>query len=96
MVATAPEHPGSPESTADRSIWRRRLHEATDLDLPKGADVQERLSVGDPATEILRLAADQNADLVVIGGHRGNPPGCVMNALVIRSRCPVLAVRVSR
>ena len=51
---------------------------------------------GDPASEILRLAQEESADLIVIGGHRGNPPGCVMNAVVTRSRCPALAVRVSR
>jgi nucleotide-binding universal stress UspA family protein len=94
--ASIPNRFGSPEPRTAESSWRHRLHEAAARDLPQGAEVQERLMTGDPASEILRLAQEESADLIVIGGHRGNPPGCVMNAVVTRARCPVLAVRVSR
>ena len=86
---------GSPEPRTADSTWRHRLHEAVECALPRGANVQERLMTGDPASEILRLAQEESADLIVIGSHRGNPPKCVMNAVVTRSRCPALAVHAS-
>jgi nucleotide-binding universal stress UspA family protein len=45
-------------------------------------------------TEILRLARDEHADLIVIGGHRGHPPGCVLSGVVAGASCPVLVVRL--
>jgi nucleotide-binding universal stress UspA family protein len=78
------------------AVWRRRLHEAAHADVPPGLHVEDYLRMGDPTEEILRLAQDERCDLIVIGGHRGHPPGCVMNAVVSRSPFPVLTVRVSR
>jgi nucleotide-binding universal stress UspA family protein len=77
-------------------MWRHRLHVSAHCEIPEGVCVEERLKTGDAAEEILRLADEEQSDLIVIGGHKGNPPGCVMNAIVTRSRCPVLVVRVSR
>jgi nucleotide-binding universal stress UspA family protein len=88
--------PDSTDSQSPRAIWRRRLHEAAHSDLSPGLHVEDRLRVGDPATELLQLANDEQCDLIVIGGHRGNPHECVMNDIVTRSRCPVLTVRVAR
>jgi nucleotide-binding universal stress UspA family protein len=84
---------GSEDAT---TLWRRRLHEAAHIDVPRGVQVEDRLRIGDPAEEILRLAEEERADLIVIGGHRGNPSGCVMNAVASRSHCPVLTVRAPR
>jgi nucleotide-binding universal stress UspA family protein len=53
------------------------------------------LQTGDPAASILQLANEEPCDLIVIGAHRGNPPGCVMHSVLTRSRCPVFTVRVS-
>lgn len=85
----------SPDAESVTSIWSRRLHAIAHSDLPADVSVEERLRTGDPATEILQLANEERCDLIVIGGHRGNPPGCVMNAVVSQSTCPVLTARVS-
>jgi len=95
-LAGSPDRVGSPAARTAESRWRHRLHEAADRDLPTTAEVHEHLLTGDPASGILRLAQEESADLIVIGGHKGNPPRCVMNTVVTRSRCPVLAVRASR
>ena len=86
----------SPATADDSDVWRRRLHEATHSDMRPGLHVDDRLKVGDPAAELLHLANDERCDLIVIGGHRGNPPACVMNEIVMRSHCPVLTLRVAR
>jgi nucleotide-binding universal stress UspA family protein len=83
----------SPSGDIGASIWRRRLHEAAHRDLPPAVDVADRLRAGDPTTEILGLAEEEHSDLIVIGAHRGNPAGGVMNGLVTRSHCPVLTLR---
>jgi nucleotide-binding universal stress UspA family protein len=74
-------------------FWRRRLHTAAGSDIPPDVTVEERVQVGDPAGEILRLAREQQSDLIVIGGHRGHPPGCVMSDVVAGASRPVLVVR---
>jgi len=59
----------------------------------------ERLLVdGDPATEILRLAGEMNADLVVMGTHGRTGlsrllMGSVAEQVVRRVDCPVLTVK---
>jgi nucleotide-binding universal stress UspA family protein len=78
------------------SLWQRRLHAAARSDVPTGITVRDYLTTGDPAKALLRIAEDERCDLIVIGGHRGNPSGCVMNAVVSHSRSPVLTVRVCR
>jgi universal stress protein A len=74
-------------------FWRRRLHTAAGSDIPPDVTVEERVQLGDPAGEILRLAREQQSDLIVIGGHRGHPPGCVMSGVVAGASRPVLVVR---
>ena len=75
------------------TLWRGRLHTVTANDIPPGVAVQERVQVGNPASEILRLAREDGADLIAIGGHRGHPPGCVMSGVVAGASCPILIVR---
>jgi nucleotide-binding universal stress UspA family protein len=94
--ASIPRDPDSTNPQNAISIWGKRLHEAAHGDLPPGLRVDDRLRVGDPSAELLHLADEADCDLIAIGGHRGNPSGCVMNAVVTRSRCPVLTVRVAR
>jgi nucleotide-binding universal stress UspA family protein len=57
-----------------------------------------RISHGKPYVETLRVAADDSADLIVIGVHGRNPLdlhvfGSTANQLVRRATCPVLTVR---
>ncbi len=91
---------GSLESTGKqgeetRACWRRRLHEASTRNGPIATEVEERLLIGDPAGAILHLADEEQCDLTVVGGHRGNPGGCVLNTLVTRSLSPVLVTHSS-
>jgi nucleotide-binding universal stress UspA family protein len=57
-----------------------------------------RLSIGDPAGEIVRLARDEKAEMVVMGTHGRTGMtrllmGSVAEAVVRRSPCPVLIYR---
>ena len=60
----------------------------------------ERIQVeGDPAEQIVRVAADKHADLIVIGTHGtkgllGRLMGSVAESVVRAAPCPVLTVRV--
>ena len=65
----------------------------------KGATrISTRSSIGDPAEEIIALAKDEKADLVVVGsrGHgriAGLVLGSVAQKVVAHASCPVLVVR---
>jgi nucleotide-binding universal stress UspA family protein len=57
-----------------------------------------RISHGRPYVEILRIAADEQADLIVLGVHGRNPVdmalfGSTTNQIVRHATCPVLTVR---
>jgi len=59
---------------------------------------EHRLVTGDPATEIVRLAAQEKVDLIVLGTHgrtglRRLLMGSVAEAIVRRAPCPVLTYR---
>ena len=59
---------------------------------------ERRFVEGDPATEILRLARDLRADLIVMGTHgrtglRRLLMGSVAEKLVRRAPCPVLTLK---
>jgi nucleotide-binding universal stress UspA family protein len=60
--------------------------------------VQHAVTVGDPAREILRLAAARRADLVVLGSHRLGPQpghglGTTSYKVALACRCPVMLVK---
>ena len=60
--------------------------------------LSHRLEEGDPVTEILRVAEETNADIIVLGTHgrRGMQRllmGSVAELVVRRAKCPVLTVR---
>jgi len=101
-IATPPEPPTRVETEAvlDAATQhyervfeglRRRAKE-------RGVDLESRVLVGHPAEQILRLAADTAADLIVVG-HRGRSPirewlsGSTSRRVVSHSRCAVLVVR---
>ncbi|MEX2188942.1 MAG: universal stress protein [Pirellulales bacterium] len=63
-----------------------------------GITVERRLVVGEPAHEIVRLAEENGADLIVIGSHGRTGVsrllmGSVAEAVVRRAKCPVLTIK---
>jgi nucleotide-binding universal stress UspA family protein len=57
-----------------------------------------RLSMGDPASEIVRIATDEGAELIVLGTHGRTGVtrllmGSVAEVVVRRAPCPVLVYR---
>lgn len=60
--------------------------------------VEHLLAVGDPATEILRVAENTSSGLIVMGTHGRSGLarvllGSVAEAVLRRAQCPVLTVR---
>jgi len=59
---------------------------------------EHRLVTGDPASEIVRLAEESGADMIVMGTHgrtglRRMLMGSVAEAVVRRAHCPVLSFK---
>jgi universal stress protein A len=57
-----------------------------------------RLTMGDPAAEIVRIATDEQAEMIVLGTHGRTGlsrllMGSVAEAIVRRAPCPVLIYR---
>ena len=74
------------------------------LDAVKPADpgvpCRHRLAMGDPAAEILRIAAAEGAEMIVMGTHGRTGlfralMGSVAEAVVRRAPCPVLIYRAA-
>jgi len=101
-VATLPEPPTRVETEAAIEAatqayedvfegLRRRAKE-------RGVDLESRILVGHAAEQILRLAADTHADLIVVG-HRGRSAirewlfGSTSRRVVAHATCSVLVVR---
>jgi nucleotide-binding universal stress UspA family protein len=68
------------------------------LAIPQGIPVERRLAEGDPPAEILHVAADSGADLIVMGTHGRTGlerllMGSVAERVVRKAPCPVLTVR---
>lgn len=75
-------------------IGMRRL---TDVDVPPGIELERVVSIGRPVLEILRLAAELESDMIVLGSRVstaaehaifGSTAGRVLRA----ARCPVLVI----
>jgi nucleotide-binding universal stress UspA family protein len=77
----------------------RHLDEWRELAVKAGAaKVTVDTAVGDPAGEIVRIAADRKVDLVVMGTHGRTGiehalMGSIAERVVRRAKCPVLTVR---
>lgn len=77
----------------------RHLDEWRELAVKAGAaKVSVDTAVGDPAGEIVRVAADRKVDLVVMGTHGRTGiehalMGSIAERVVRRAKCPVLTVR---
>ena len=75
---------------------RRMLGNVVPLD--HNVRFEHKLLVGDPATAIVDAAAQENADLIVMGTHGRTGlsrllMGSVAEAVVRRAKCPVLTVK---
>jgi nucleotide-binding universal stress UspA family protein len=85
-----------PEPEAHLAEARKRLDQ---LEAPgPGVRLERRLAEGDPAAEVLRLAREVGADLIVMGTHGRTGlsrllAGSVAEQVMRRAACPVLTVR---
>jgi nucleotide-binding universal stress UspA family protein len=80
------------------SAGRESLHNVVADASPKARNVEEIVSSGNPHHEILRIAAERQSDLIVLGIHGRNPLdrmlfGSTAEPVVRRATCPVLTVR---
>ena len=81
---------------AAETVGRERLHKAVTESAYQ--NVEEMVTSGKPHHEILRIAAERECDLIVLGIHGRNPLdrmlfGSTAEPVVRRSTCPVLSVR---
>ena len=76
---------------------QHRLEKLVGSDTRAFTDVHEVVVAGKPYREILREAAVQSSDLIVLGTHGGRPGlpafGSTTNHIVREATCPVLTVR---
>jgi len=72
-----------------------RLERAVPRDTCESSRLAYRVARGHAAPEILRLASDTGADLIVLGVARAKAPlfGSTINHVVRNAACPVLTVR---
>ncbi len=76
----------------------RELLEETEGLFPKHIKTNVMVSVGDPATEIVNVAKEITADMIVMGSRglgriQGLLMGSVSNRVTNLAHCPVLVVR---
>jgi nucleotide-binding universal stress UspA family protein len=69
------------------------------LPKPRGdVETEHVIAEGDPVTEILRVAAEEQADFIILGTHGRTGiqrllMGSVAESVIRRATCPVLAVK---
>jgi nucleotide-binding universal stress UspA family protein len=85
---------GLPEPSSERIL--KMLEEVKPSD--PTVSYTHRLTMGDPAGEIVRIAAEEGADMIVLGTHGRSGMsrmlmGSVAEAVVRRAPCPVLVYR---
>jgi nucleotide-binding universal stress UspA family protein len=101
-VAAPPEPPTRVETEATLEAATQHYEEMFDglrrRAEERGIELESRVLVGHPAEQILRLAADTGADLIVVA-HRGRSPirewlfGSTSRRIVSYAPCSVLVVR---
>ena len=85
---------GLPEPSSERILKMLEDVKPADPQLP----FAHRLTMGDPAGEIVRIAAEEGAEMIVLGTHGRTGMtrllmGSVAEAIVRRAPCPVLVYR---
>jgi nucleotide-binding universal stress UspA family protein len=85
--------------TPDGALERAALaavHELVDKDARKSFRIRERVTTGAPGREILRVAEEEGADLIVLGSHGGGLLaqlfGSTARDVVRDASCPVIVV----
>jgi len=89
---------GDEPDEARREARRQQMREVYTPVHP--IDLEYRVSEGDAAAEILRMAHEIGSDLIVMGTHgrtllRRLLAGCVATAVLRGARCPVMALRAT-
>jgi nucleotide-binding universal stress UspA family protein len=79
------------------AVGRERLHELLVGRPDVNREAREIVASGKPYREILRVATEQQSDLIVMGVH-GGPAGLpafgsTLNHVVRQATCPILSVR---
>ena len=78
---------------------KRRLERAAAPFVAKGLAVRSEVLIGEPARDIVRVAAARKVDLVVMGSHRVDPArrtrgwGTTSYKVGIFCQCPILLVK---
>ena len=94
----------NPVSDGEFAEWKRRDCERLRQLVPSGIDLpfqpEMEVEVGDPATEIVRLADARNAELIVMGSHPSGAvsthlPWTTLHHVLQHAHCPVLTVRAA-
>ena len=85
---------GLPEPSSERIL--KMLEDVRPKD--PAVPFTHRLTMGDPAGEIVRIAGDEGAEMIVLGTHGRTGMtrllmGSVAEAIVRRAPCPVLVYR---
>jgi nucleotide-binding universal stress UspA family protein len=89
----------STKGGANRQYWREQLEQIRPVDAR--ISVQHVLLEGDPATEIVRYAADAGIDLIVMGTHGRTGlerllMGSVAEKVMREAPCSVLVVKLPK
>ncbi len=77
----------------------RKLERVARRFVARRVEVRTEIAIGEPAREIVRLAARRRADLVVMGSHKVRPGrssagwGTTSYKVGIFCRCPILLVK---
>ena len=87
---------GLPEPSSERIL--KMLEEVKPSD--PSVRFTHRLTMGDPASEIVRIAGEEGAEMIVLGTHGRSGMsrmlmGSVAEAVVRRAPCPVLVYRAT-
>lgn len=92
---------GGPGGPGDDAVavgrYREQLRAAIPADVRAACEAHEVVAVGKPYREILRVAAEQHSDLVVLGAYGGSAGlyafGSTTTQVVRQAACPVLTLK---
>lgn len=106
VIPPVPTLPSDPHYSFEVPAYQEALRESAERQLQAAVKAQVTsvirsrtlVSHGDPAREIVRIAAEESVDLIVIATHgltgwQHIVFGSVAEKVVRTARCPVLAVR---
>jgi nucleotide-binding universal stress UspA family protein len=98
-LALLPVAAGQPAWEQTRTEVMREVERFLGQAQPKPKQLDVRVEAGEPSDTILHVASDGGADLIVMGTHGRTGLtrlliGSVAEAVIRRSTCPVLTVRV--